>query len=84
MLIFPGGVLTLNIMLMQLHDSPEGAMRGKSVCENFHIKSIIKSRFFTPTSLMKNVQQHIHYFIELTECDKWRAAATEGRKAALQ
>lgn len=77
-------MLTLNIMLMQHHDSPEGALWGKSVCENFHIKSIIKSRFFTPTSLMKNVQWHIHYFTELTECDKRRAVATEGRKAALQ
>lgn len=33
---------------------------------------------------MKNVQRHIHYFIELTECDKRRAAATKGREAALQ
>ncbi len=84
MLSLPWGLLTLNIMLMQHHDSPEGASRGKSVCENFHIKSITKSRFFTPTPLMKNVQRHIHYFIELTECDKRRAAATEGREAALQ
>lgn len=61
-----------------------GLCGGKRVCENFHIKSIIRSRFFTPTSLMKNVQRHIHYFIELTECDKRRAAATEGREAALQ
>lgn len=51
-------------------------------CEKLHIKSIIKSRFFTPTTLMKNVQQHIHYSIELTECDIWRATATEGREAA--
>ncbi len=84
MLTLPWGMLTLNIMLMQHHDSPEGALRGKSVCENFHIKSIIKSRFFTPTTLMKNVQRHIHYFIELSECDKQRAAATEGGEAALQ
>lgn len=84
MLTLPWGMLTLNIMLMQHHDSPEGALQGKSVCENFHMKCIIKSRFFTPTTLMKNVQQHIHYFIELTECDKWRAAATQGREAALQ
>lgn len=84
MRILPWGMLTLNITLTQHHDSPVGAMRGKSVCENFHIKSIIKSRFFTPTSLMKNVQRHIHYFFELTECDKWRAAATEGTEAALQ
>lgn len=54
------------------------------VCENFHIKSIIKSRFFTPASLMKNVQRQIHYSAELTECDKWGAAASEGREAALQ
>lgn len=52
--------------------------------ENFHIKSIIRSRVFTPTTLMKNVQRHIHYFIELSECDKRRAAATEGMEAALQ
>lgn len=84
MLTLPWGMLTLNIMLMRLHDSSERALRGMWVCENFHIKSIIRSRFFTPTSLMKNVQRHIHYFIELTECDKRRAAATEGREAALQ
>lgn len=54
------------------------------VCEDFHIKSIIRSRFFTPTPLMKNVQRHIHYFIELTGYDKPKAAATEGREAAPQ
>lgn len=51
-------------------------------CENLHIKSITKSRFFTSTTLMQNVKQHIHYFIELSECDMWRAAATKGRDAA--
>ena len=31
MLTLPWGVLTLNIMLMQHHDSPEGALQG-GVC----------------------------------------------------
>lgn len=39
--------------------------------------------FFFLLYLMKNVQRRIHYFAELSECDKRGAEATEGREAAL-
>lgn len=66
----------------QHHDSLRAVLHGHE-CEQLQIKEITKSRFFIPTPLMKNVQRHIHYFIELTECDMWRATATEGREAAM-
>lgn len=68
-------------MLMQHRGSLRAVLHGHE-CEQLQIKGITKSRFFIPTPLMKNVQWHIHYFIELTECDM-RATATEGREAAM-
>lgn len=73
-------MLTLNIT--QPPGSPQGALRG-AACEDFHIKGIIRSRFFSPASLMKNAQRRIHYSAELSECDKRGAGATEGSEAAL-
>lgn len=76
----PLGSVTLS--LTQHHKSPRAVFHGHE-CEQLQIKRIIKSRFSTPAALMKNVQRHIHYFIELTECDMWRATVTEGRKAVM-
>lgn len=75
-------ILPLNLMLAQHRGSLRAVLHGHE-CEQLQIKGITKNRFFIPTPLMKNVQRHIHYFIELTECDMWRATATEGREAAM-